>query len=58
MLAKLIGHSYEIIYEKGKEIHVVDALSRIDHDQLLQLSLSIVSSDLWQQIQASWTTYP
>ncbi|GKF34552.1 putative mitochondrial protein [Tanacetum coccineum] len=44
-LPKLLGYDYEIIYKKGSENVVADALSRIDSSgELLQISISSVSS--------------
>ncbi|GJR01060.1 putative mitochondrial protein [Tanacetum coccineum] len=44
-LPKLLGYDYEIVYKKGSENVVADALSRIDSSgELLQISVSSVSS--------------
>ncbi|GJY94659.1 putative mitochondrial protein [Tanacetum coccineum] len=44
-LPKLLGYDYEIVYKKGSENVVADALSRIDSSgELLQISISSVSS--------------
>lgn len=39
---------YIIQYKQGKEILVADALSRTTHGELLQISISNVSSELWE----------
>nr|GEW16403.1 putative retroelement Pol polyprotein [Tanacetum cinerariifolium] len=54
-LPKLVGLDYEIIYKKGSENRVVDALSRVDAcGQLLQMVLlSTVSTDLLPKIAES-----
>ncbi|XP_057453401.1 uncharacterized protein LOC130745246 [Lotus japonicus] len=46
-VTKLMGLSYVIQYKKGKENVVADALSRASHGELLQLSVSSISSELW-----------
>ncbi|GKB57762.1 transposon ty3-I gag-pol polyprotein [Tanacetum coccineum] len=54
-LPKLLGYDYEISYKKGSENTIADALSRISScSELCSLILSIVTSDLLQQIKNSW----
>ncbi|GKA46857.1 putative mitochondrial protein [Tanacetum coccineum] len=54
-LPKLIGFDYEIVYKKGTENVVVDALSRI-HGQIefLQMDVTALSSELYDKIQKGW----
>lgn len=50
-LSKLMGMSYQIQYKKGNENGAGDALSRASHGELLQLSVSTVSTELWDLIK-------
>ncbi|GKB27941.1 putative mitochondrial protein [Tanacetum coccineum] len=56
-LPKLLGYDYEIVYKKGSENVVADALSRMDSSgELLQISISSVSSGVWDKgNKYSWT---
>lgn len=53
-VTKLMGLSYEILYKKGKDIVVADALSRASHDEVLQLIVSSISSELWDSLLKSY----
>nr|GEV47444.1 hypothetical protein [Tanacetum cinerariifolium] len=54
-LPKLLGYDYEIVYKKGSENVVADALSRMDSSgELLQISVSSVSSGVWDKVKDSW----
>nr|GEU88200.1 putative mitochondrial protein [Tanacetum cinerariifolium] len=54
-LPKLLGYDYEIVYKKGSENVVVDALSRVDSSvELLQIIISSVSSGVWDKVKDSW----
>nr|GEZ72234.1 putative mitochondrial protein [Tanacetum cinerariifolium] len=57
-LPKLLGYDYEIVYKKGSEKVVVDALSRVDSSgELLQIIVSSVSSSVWNKgNKYSWTS--
>lgn len=57
-LTKLMGMNYEIQYKRGKENVGVDALSRVTHGEILQLSVTSVSSELWELIKEEWTRDP
>nr|GEW16251.1 putative mitochondrial protein [Tanacetum cinerariifolium] len=49
-LPKLLGYDYEIVYKKGSENMVADALSRMDSSrELLQIFVSSVSSGVWDK---------
>nr|GEY81332.1 reverse transcriptase [Tanacetum cinerariifolium] len=49
-LPKLLGYDYEIVYKKGSEKVVVDALSRVNSSgELLQIIVSSVSSSVWNK---------
>ncbi|GKC39331.1 peptidase S8/S53 domain-containing protein [Tanacetum coccineum] len=49
-LPKLLGYDYEIVYKKGSENVVADALSRMDSSgEFLQISISSVSSGVWDK---------
>ncbi|GJR79689.1 putative mitochondrial protein [Tanacetum coccineum] len=54
-LPKLMGYDYDIVYKKGSE-NIPDALSRIPNtSELLQLTCSTVSSELYARIKEGWT---
>ena len=56
-LPKLLGYDYEIVYKKGSENIVADALSRKEmQGQLFALVATNVTSGLLQQIEDSWLT--
>ena len=45
-VTKMLGYDFEIIYKKGKQNVVVDALSRKDEDvEALLYAISIIQSD-------------
>jgi hypothetical protein len=51
---KLFGYDYEIIYKKGKDNVVVDALSRKYEDERSLFSLSFIVPDWLQVIHREW----
>ncbi|GJT44209.1 putative mitochondrial protein [Tanacetum coccineum] len=54
-LPKLMGLDYGIFYKKGSENYAADALSRVPtSSQLLQMVLTIVTTDLLSRIVNSW----
>ncbi|GJR90561.1 retrotransposable element Tf2 [Tanacetum coccineum] len=54
-LPKLLGYDYEILYKKGNENVVADALSRVNQSgELLQMAVSHVASDVWEKVKESW----
>lgn len=57
-LTKLMGMEYEIQYKKGKDNSVANAFSRASHGELLQLSVSTISSDLWSLIKQEYVEDP
>ena len=57
-LPKLLGYDYEILYKKGSENVVADALSRSPIPSLNTMMISHISNDLLQRIQASWLSDP
>ncbi|GJR36999.1 putative mitochondrial protein [Tanacetum coccineum] len=55
-LPKLMGYDYEIMYKKGSNNGIVDALYRVNtSSQLLQMVLTSVSTDLLPKIVESWS---
>nr|GEY53656.1 reverse transcriptase [Tanacetum cinerariifolium] len=55
-LPKLLGYDYEIVYKNGSENVVADALLRMDSSgELLQISISSVSSGVWDKVKDSKT---
>lgn len=53
-LVKMMGYDFEIIYKKGKENIVADALSR----RPTIAAISSTKSDLWRKIQELWEKDP
>ncbi|GKD04446.1 putative mitochondrial protein, partial [Tanacetum coccineum] len=55
-LPKLMGYDYEIMYKKGSNNGIVDALYRVNtSSQLLQMVLTSVSTDFLPKIVKSWS---
>ena len=57
-VTKLFGYDYEIIYKKGKENVVVDALSRKYEDEGYLFSLSFIVPDWLQAMREEWIQDP
>lgn len=49
-LAMLVGYDYEIVYKRGTNNGAADALSRLRNSELLNLSLSSVSTELMDRL--------
>jgi hypothetical protein len=57
-VTKLFGYDYEIIYKKGKDNVVVDALSRKYEDEGSLFSLSFIVPDWLQVVRQEWLQDP
>jgi hypothetical protein len=57
-MTKLFGYDYEIIYKKGKDNVVADALSRKYEDEGSLFSLSFIVPDWLQAILQEWLQDP
>jgi hypothetical protein len=57
-VTKLFGYDYEIIYKKGKENVVADALSRKYEDEGSIFSLSFIVPDWLQVVHQEWLQDP
>jgi hypothetical protein len=57
-VTKLFGYDYEIIYKKGKDNVVADALSRKYEDKGSLFSLSFIVPDWLQAMRQEWLQYP
>jgi hypothetical protein len=57
-VTKLFGYDYEIIYKKGKDNVVADALSRKYEDEGSLFSLSFIVPDWLQAIHQEWLQDP
>jgi hypothetical protein len=53
-VTKLFGYDYEIIYKKGKDNVMVDALSQKYEDEGSLLSLSFILLDWLQAVRKEW----
>jgi hypothetical protein len=53
-VTKLFGYDYEIIYKKGKDNVVADALSRKYEDEGSLFSLSFIVPDWLQAVRQEW----
>ena len=51
-----MGLSYVIQYKRGQENVVADALSRASHGDLLHLSISSISSKLWELLTPAYAS--
>jgi hypothetical protein len=57
-VTKLFEYDYEIVYEKGKENVVVDALSKKYEEEGFLFSLSFIVNDWIQVVRQEWLQYP
>jgi hypothetical protein len=55
---KLFGYDYEIIYKKGKDNVVADALSQKYEDEGSLFSLSFIVPDWLQAVSQEWIQDP
>ncbi|GJY39911.1 retrotransposon-related protein [Tanacetum coccineum] len=54
-IPKLMGFDYEIVYKKGVENVVADALSRVQQDAtMFQIQVTTLFSELYARIQLEW----
>jgi hypothetical protein len=57
-VTKIFGYDYEIIYKKGKENVVVDALSHKYEEYRSNFSLSFIVPDYLQVVRQEWWQDP
>jgi hypothetical protein len=57
-VTKLFGYDYEIIYKKGKDNVVVDALSQKYEDEGSLFSLSFIVPNWLQSVRQEWLQDP
>jgi len=57
-VTKIFGYDYEIIYKKGKDNVVVDALSRKYEDEGSPFSLPFIVPDRLQAVFQEWIQDP
>jgi hypothetical protein len=57
-VTKMLGYDYEIIYKKGKENVVVDALSRKYEEEGSLFSLSFIVVDWVNEVHNEWFIDP
>nr|GEV43840.1 ribonuclease H-like domain-containing protein [Tanacetum cinerariifolium] len=57
-LPKLLGYDYEIVYKKGSENIMADALSRSSSPSLQVMMVFEIPNDLLQWIKTSWMNDP
>jgi hypothetical protein len=56
-LTKMLGYDYEIIYKKGKDNIVLDALSRQHEEDDSLFSLSLLVPDWIEEVSQEWLTH-
>ncbi|GJZ08219.1 retrovirus-related pol polyprotein from transposon 17.6 [Tanacetum coccineum] len=57
-LPKLLGYDYKIVYKKGSENIMANALSRSPIPSLQTMLIAEISNDLLQRIKGSWVADP
>eukprot|EP00253_Pinus_taeda_P031027 PITA_31027 len=57
-LAKLLGYDYEIIYKKGKDNRVADALSRQFDEESTLLAISLPIPEWIEEARREWFSHP
>ena len=54
LVTKMLGYGFEIIYKKGKQNVVADALSRKDEDVEALCTISIIQPDWINEAREEW----
>jgi hypothetical protein len=57
-LAKMLGYDYEIIYKKGQENSVADALSRQFEEDSTLLAISLPIREWIEDARREWFSHP
>ena len=54
----MLGYDYEIVYKKGKENSVVDALSRQFEEESTLLAISLPIPEWIEETHREWFSHP